>query len=418
MFLEIWMSIKRTKLRTCLTGFAVTWGIFMLIVLLGVGQGLLNAFNQSTGNFSTNTMIIGGGYTSMPYKGLQINRFVPVESKDINLTGSEYFSHYIDNVTATVGTSVTVCNGNKHISAYIEGNYPSRVAIENIKILAGRFINEKDISENRKIVVIPDNLAERLLDDKINPLSIIGQHIEINGFLFLVVGVSKEDQMGNGTIIYSPFSTVKTVFNKGELLDDITFTFHGLETEKDNEEFERTYRAVRNISHKAAPEDTRATWIGNRFTQYLQIKKGNAIVIIALWIIGILTLLSGIVGISNIMLISVKERIHELGIRKSLGASPWHITKLIIMESLTITSCFGYIGILLGFIVCEIIDKTIGARVIDVMGEKISMLVNPTIGLDIALEAMLVLIIAGVAAGISPSWRAAHVRPIEALREE
>jgi putative ABC transport system permease protein len=201
-------------------------------------------------------------------------------------------------------------------------------------------------------------------------------------------------------------------------VDDITFTFNGLETEEENERFEKRLRALVNTAHKAAPEDNSAIWIWNRFTQSLQMDKGIGIVNTALWIIGLLTLLSGIVGVSNIMLITVQERTHEFGIRKAIRASPWNITRLILAESISITAFFGYIGMFFGLVVCEILDQTLGQSSVSVLGQEMSVFVNPTVGVDVAIEATLVLIISGAVAGLFPAMKAAKVRPIEALRAE
>ena len=200
--------------------------------------------------------------------------------------------------------------------------------------------------------------------------------------------------------------------------DHIVFTFHGLNTVEENEEFEHQYKSVLNQSHQAAPDDDGAIWIWNRFVQNMQMNKGANILNKALWIIGILTLLGGIVGVSNIMLITVKERTHEFGIRKAIGATPGSIMKLIVTESVAITAIFGYLGMIFGLVACEIMDATVGQSSLEMFGEKISVFVNPTVGLDVAFGVTLVLIIAGTIAGLSPALKAARIRPIEALRNE
>ena len=417
-FIEIWESVRRNKLRTCLTGFAVAWGIFMLIVLLGSGNGLLNSFQQGGGRIATNTMQLGGGWTSKPYGGLKSGRVIELDERDIAITKGEQFSDHVDDVVATVGTSATVTYGPRSFDGYIEGNYPERLEMEKIDILYGRFINSNDIRYSRKVVVLPENKVEDLLDGKAPVSSFIGEKVKVGAFLFTVVGITKTDRTMGSNLFYAPFTTVRTIFSKGKVIDDLTFTFHGLKTEEDNEQFEKDYKAAVNLSHGAAPDDERATWIWNRFTQNMQMEKGNTIIRVALWIIGLFTLLSGIVGVSNIMLITVKERTHEFGIRKAIGAGPWSIMKLIIAESVSITAVFGYIGMILGLVACEILDKTVGQASVSVMDQQIAMLVNPTVGVDVALEATLLLVIAGTLAGLAPARRAAHVRPIEALRAE
>ncbi|MCR5276391.1 MAG: ABC transporter permease [Bacteroidales bacterium] len=437
-FIEIWESIRRNKLRTCLTGFAVSWGIFMLIVLLGAGNGLMNSFMMGGDDIATNTMQVGGGYTSKPYDGLEEGRRIDLDERDVALTGSEMFSDHVDQVISSVSTSATVSYGKRHFSGSIEGNFPARQEMDKIEILCGRFLNEKDIRESRKVVVLQEDQAENLLGNevrdrgmrlmgkrldgasgrKVQVRDLIGKYVRIGDFSFRVVGVAKSNDASNSNTVYAPYTTVRTVYGKGRVVDDITFTFHGLESEEENEAFEEQFRAVVNLRHRAAPDDRRALWIWNRFTQNLQMNKGRGILSTALWIIGLFTLLGGIVGVSNIMLITVKERTHEFGIRKAIGASPWAIMKLILAESVTITAFFGYVGMFLGMIACQILDKTVGQSSISIMDAQIAMFVNPTVGLDVALEATLVLIVAGSIAGLFPARKAAQVRPIEALRAE
>ena len=416
-FIEIWENMRRNRLRTCLTGFAVAWGIFMLIVLLGSGNGLLNSFRAGASTINTNTMQIGGGFTSKPYGGLKAGRSIMLDDRDMAITGGDLFSDHVDEVSATVSSSATVVYGANSFSGSIVGDYPEHQDMEKIVILDGRFINRKDIRDRRKVVVIPQDRAEDLLDGS-PAAELVGKRVTIKGLSFLVVGISKTDMMSGSNIFYAPFSTVRTIFSKGNMLDDITFTFHGLDTEEDNAEFERSYKAAVNLSHGAAPDDESAIWIWNRFTSNLQMEKGGRIISIAMWIIGLFTLLSGIVGVSNIMLITVKERTHEFGIRKAIGAKPWSIMKLIMAESVAITAFFGYIGMILGLVACEILDKTVGQASSSVMGQQIAMFVNPTVGVDVAFQATALLIIAGTLAGLAPARRAANVRPIEALRAE
>ena len=440
---EIWESIRRNKLRTALTGFAVSWGIFMLIVLLGAGNGLMNAFMTGSEGLATNVMQVGGGRTSKPYDGLKEGRWIDLDERDVQLTGSEVFADHIDQVISSVSTSATVSYGKKHFSGSIEGNFPARQQMDKIEILYGRFLNEKDIQESRKVVVLPEDRAETLLGNEIRDSGarmgmarntskslgissgkevhvqdLLGKYIRIGDFSFRVVGIAKANEESNSNTVYAPYTTIRTIYGKGRVVDDITFTFHGLNSQAESDAFEDQFRATMNVRHRAAPDDRRALWIWNRFTQNLQMNKGRRILSTALWLIGLLTLLGGIVGVSNIMLITVKERTHEFGIRKAIGASPWDIMKLILAESVTITAFFGYVGMLLGMFACTILDKTVGQSSMSIMDEEIAMFVNPTVGLDVAIEATLVLIIAGSLAGLFPARKASRVRPIEALRAE
>ena len=418
LFVEIYESIRRNKLRTCLTGFAVAWGIFMLIVLLGAGNGVLNAFTLGSSTLSTNTMSVSGGVTTKPYAGFQQGRLITLDESDIDLTAGDFFSSYIDDVTATVSTGVTVNYGDKYSSCTIQGVYPERAEMEKIQVLHGRFINPNDVAGVRKVAVLPETLAERLVSDADEVPGLVGAYIKIEDLVFRVVGITEADMMTNSNSVYAPFPTVRGIWLPGEDISNLTFSFHGLETEEDNEAFEADYQAAINLNHQAAPDDESAVWISNRVMQNMQMEKGRNILTTALWIVGLFTLLSGVVGVSNIMLITVKERTHEFGIRKAIGASPWSLTKLIIAESVSITAFFGYIGMVLGMFTCELLDKTLGQTSSTVLGTQVSIFVNPTVGLDVALEATLLLIIAGTIAGLFPARRAAKVRPIEALRAE
>ena len=418
LFQEIWESIQRNKLRTVLTGFAVAWGIFILIVLLGAGNGLMNAFMRNGDDFASNTMAVYGGYTSKPYEGLQEGRWIQLNDKDIALTESAIFSNYVDDVTASTRKGpFTLVLGDCHTSVYVCGCYPKLMEMNKIEMLDGRFINTFDMQQQRKSIVLASSHAQQLLNGGDDYASLIGKNVRFNDNAWLVVGVYKTDKSSQRVMDYVPLSTLQLIFNERNYEEEITFTFHGLETEQDNKQFEKTYKAVINKSHKAAPDDDGALWIWNRFTQNQQMNKGNSIIRKALWVLGILTLLGGIVGVSNIMLITVKERTQEFGIRKSIGATPMAIMKLIIAESVTITAFFGYIGMFLGMVACEIMKHTVGDSSLEMFGESMQFFVNPTVGLDVAFGVTLVLIVAGTLAGMSPALKAARIRPIEALRD-
>ena len=417
LFIEIWESVRRNILRTCLTGFAVAWGIFMLIVLLGAGNGLMNALLTGSQRISVNSMMIGGGYTSRAYGGLQSGRHIELEAKDAELV-MRAFPKIVENITATISLSQEVVYQDNSVSVQLQACYPEYMANEGLKLQYGRFINRKDLEERRKVVVITDQMAEIFTGTGSRVSSMLGRMVKCGGINFMVIGILKSDMSSYTRNVYAPFTSVSTIFNRGKYVDELTFTFHGLETEEENEIFEQKLRAIINTAHKAAPDDNRAIWIWNRFTQSLQMAKGTDIISTALWIIGLLTLLSGIVGVSNIMLITVKERTREFGVRKAIGASPWNITRLILAESITITAFFGYVGMFFGLVACEILDMTLGRSSLSVLGQEISVFVNPTVGVDAALGATIVLIISGAIAGLFPAMNAAKVRPIEALRAE
>ncbi len=410
---EIWSTTRRNKLRTALTGFAVAWGIFMLICLLGAGNGLINAATQNMDRFLSTSMMVGGGNTSKEYNGLPKDRAITLNDQDINTTQNQ-FKQNIETVGAEIELGdQTITLGDKYETASLTGVYPNEIDINKRKMLCGRFINQTDMEEQRKVLVISKSRAKGLMPN--NWQGVVGQQVTMGGLAFLVVGIYSDDESMFRNNSYAPFTTVRTIYNKGDKTENIIFSFKGLDTEAANEAFEQSYRRKINARHDAAPDDEEAIWIWNRFTSSLQMNTGTGIIRTALWIVGIFTLLSGIVGVSNIMLITVKERTREFGIRKAIGATPWSILKLIITESVIITLFFGYIGMMLGIGANLWMDATIGNASLDTGVFQQKMFVNPTVGFAVCMQATLLIVIAGTIAGLIPARKAAKTRPIEAL---
>ena len=410
---EIWATVRRNKLRTALTGFAVAWGIFMLIFLLGAGNGLINATENNSGRFLDNSISVGGGTTSKEYKGLKEGREIQLQDKDITST-QQKFSANVDSVEAQIRhAGATITYGENYLSTEIDGVAPLHARINKIEMLHGRFINDVDNSQQRKVIVLNEDQAKEL--NERDPAALVGQYVKMDSLAFRVVGITQSNQNGMNTSAYLPFSTLRIIYQMGDKVDNINFSFHGLQTEADNEAFEKRYKATLNANHDAAPDDEDAVWIWNRFTQAMQMNMGMGIIRKALWIIGLFTLMSGIVGVSNIMLITVKERTREFGIRKAIGATPASILRLIITESVIITTFFGYIGMLCGIAANEYMDATIGHEQVDAGLFKATMFLNPTVGFDVCIEALVVMVIAGTLAGLIPARKAARIRPIEAL---
>jgi len=264
--------------------------------------------------------------------------------------------------------------------------------------------------------VMPENQARELKPR--DPYGLVGQTVRVGDMAFLVIGLEQEDRSKMSSDMTTPLTTLRTLYNRGNNVDRIAFTFHGLETEAANEDFERRYRATINYHHRAAPDDEDAVWIWNRFTQALQMARGTAILRTALWVIGLFTLLSGIVGVSNIMLITVRERTREFGIRKAIGATPARILRIIITESVLVTAFFGYIGMLLGIAANYYMDATLGSKPIETGLFTATMFVNPMVGLDTCLGVTVVLVVAGTVAGLVPALKAARIRPILAMNAE
>lgn len=413
---EIWSTSKRNKLRTSLTGFAVAWGIFMLIFLLGAGNGLINAQLQQRDRFLANSMRVYGGYTSKPYQGLKEGRDIRLNEKD-KIISNQVHGMYVDNVGSVLyQNNINISRGDDYISAQsLSGVYPSHTKINKTEILAGRFINDIDMQQRRKVLVLSGSQAKELTKDY---RSLVGKNVKVDDMSFKVVGIYKDDESRQNDEAFTAYTTLKTIYAKGDEAGDIEFTIKNLKTEQQNEDFETRYRASINRNHQAAPDDNNALWIWNRYMDNIQMETGIGIIRTALWIVGLFTLLSGIVGVSNIMLITVKERTREFGIRKAIGAKPWAILKLIITESIIMTSFFGYIGMVCGVAANEYMDATIGHNTIDTGLFKTTMFVNPTVGLDVCFEATIAIILAGTIAGLIPAIKAARIRPIEALRAE
>ena len=413
---EIWSTSKRNKLRTSLTGFAVAWGIFMLIFLLGAGNGLINAQLQQSTRFLANSMRVFPGETSKAYKGLKEGRSITLNDKDI-LISNQTYGQYVDDVGGRLEQyNVNINYGDNYVASQsLVGVAPTHPKIDKTEMIAGRFINEIDMKEQRKNVVLSRSQAKELSKDY---RSLVGKNVKISNLNFQVVGIYKDDESRNNTEAFIAYSTVKIIYAKGDDAGSLEFTIKNLKTREDNKQFEKNYRASINNNHQAAPDDERTIWLWNRYMDNIQMNQGIAIMQTALWIVGLFTLLSGIVGVSNIMLITVKERTREFGVRKAIGAKPWSILKLIITESIIITSFFGYIGMVCGVAANEIMDATIGHTTVDTGLFKAAMFVNPTVGLGTCIGATITIVIAGTIAGLIPAIKAARIRPIEALRAE
>ncbi len=411
---EIWQTMRRNKLRTSLTGFAVAWGIFMLIVLLGAGNGLLNSQTVNNDRWVDNSMMVFGGQTSKAYDGLKEGRNVSLEDADLATTQSRFTQHVDEAGSIIYQSNATIAYGEDYVTSNLRGVYPMDAQINKTKLVAGRFINDIDIREQRKVLVMPENQARELKPH--DTYGLVGKTVRVGEMAFTVIGLEQENRSRMSTDVATPLTTLRTIYNRGDDIDRVAFTFHGLETEQANEEFEKRYRATLNRQHRAAPDDEEAVWIWNRFTQAMQMAQGMNILRVSLWIIGLFTLLSGIVGVSNIMLITVRERTHEFGIRKAIGASPASILRIIITESVVVTGFFGYIGMLMGIAATYYMDATLGSKPIETGLFTATMFVDPTVGVGTCIGVTIVLVVAGTVAGLIPAMKAARVRPVEALR--
>ncbi|MBR0041885.1 MAG: ABC transporter permease [Bacteroides sp.] len=408
---ELYATIKRNKLRTALTGLAVSWGIFMLIVLLGAGNGLIHAFEQSSADRALNSMRIYPGSTTKSFDGLKEGRYIQLDNSDLADT-EELFDEYIINAGATIQPgSANISYQNQYVNRSLYGVHPNYIEVEDVKIVEGRFINAYDIKERRKVIVLHKKSVEILYDEQ----PAIGTFVNADGIAYQVVGIYEDSGSSDSNTAYIPFTTLQIIYNRGNKLSNIVFTTKNLTDEADNEAFEQAYRKAIAQNHRFDPSDDSAIWISNRMTQYLQTQEAMGLLRTAIWVIGIFTLLSGIVGVSNIMLITVKERTREFGIRKALGAKPRHILWIIIIESVAITTLFGYIGMVAGIGVTEWMSMLFGNQSIEAGGASETIFTDPTVDIGVAIQATLTLVVSGTLAGLFPARKAANIRPVEAM---
>ncbi len=399
---EISQTIKNNKLRTALTGIAVAWGIFMLIVLLGAARGVVNSFEDEASNSSVNSIRLWSGTTSMPYKGYKDGRWIRLKDNDMKPLANE-----VQAVTeVSISTSVSGSNivGPKdYISSGMEAVYPDVKRTQRITEIEGRFINQKDIDDQRRTIVLHRDNAALLFGDADKAL---GQEVQAMKLSWKVVGIYNH-RWRKGSFI--PYTTYKAITGGDGYVEEMAVRVDGISTENEAEQAESQVRAVLARRHEFDPEDSNAVWIWNQFANYL--KQGQAMIYLnlAVWVIGILTLLTGIVGVSNIMFVSVRERVHEIGIRRAIGAKPKSIIAQILAESVAITTLFGYIGLVAGMAILQVLDAVLG----DSDGFS-----NPTVDISIAVQVTVALIIAGAIAGLFPALKATKVKPVEALRDE
>ena len=419
-FREIWSTMKKNKLRTFLTGFSVAWGIFMLVVLLGAGNGLHNGIMFNFRDMADNRVEIWPRWTSKPWKGMKPNRRLVFNDEDYYMLKRQHPEVVL--CSATVSHSDTLAYNREYFTGETNGVFPDHALINFVQFHSGkgRFINDMDIREKRKVIVLSPRMAEVLFRDK-NPL---GEFVRCGQLMFQVIGIYYDKNMSNNAPAYIPFSTAQQLYNKGRGFYELSFTVKGVTTEEENEAFEQRLRESLARRHKFDPTDVSAIGMWNSGREMRMFNNMTGGIILFIWIVGISTLMAGIVGVSNIMLVTVRERTREIGIRKAIGAKPSSILKLIIFESILITAAFGYLGMISGIGIMEIINYVMtlsGANDAPAggnPGEDITLFRNPTVSLSIAFSATVVLVIAGVFAGYFPARKATKISVIEAMRAE
>lgn len=411
---EILITMRENKLRSFLTGFAVAWGIFMLIVLLGSGNGLKNGIMSNFGDRSVNSMMVWGGRTTMPYKGYKAYRRIRLTNNEKTLLKQRF--PQIGLITGEIDRSAMVSYGQESGNFQISGVEPDYSAINGVKIKSGngRFINTMDLKLNRKVVVISEKVADVLFINT-NPL---GKWISLGGLSFQVIGIDTQETMGEGGSCYIPLPTAQQIFQSGITVDDISFTINGLKTEKEITDLGEAVRATLGRQLIVHPDDLNSIGMWNQAADFEQTMKIFTSIDVFILFIGICTLIAGLVGVSNIMVITVKERTREFGIRKSLGATPGSILNSILMESVAITGLFGYIGMLFGIGLLTLLDMAMSQQAKAAEGEAIQVFMNPSVDLKVVFGATLLLIVAGLLAGYLPARKAVRIKPVEAMRAE
>lgn len=403
---EIFESLRKNKLRTFLTGFSVAWGIFILIILLGAGKGLENGIKDQFSSSATNTIWIWSGETSLPYQGYKPGRRIQLNNDDYELLTK---MDGLDKVAGRnhIWSSLPISYKNKYDIFTIRAAHAKYGEIEKVNILKGRFLNEKDIAEKRKICIISKEIKESLIPNE----EAIGKYLNVNKTPFKIVGIftDEDERQQNSRVLYIPISTAQhLIAGSSNTLQTLAVTTGDANLEE-NKALESQIREQLARHHKFDINDQKAVMMWNSLEMLKRILNIITGLNIFIWFLGILTIIAGIIGVSNIMVILVKERTKEIGIRKAIGAKPFSITSMILMESIFITLSAGYIGMVLGIGVLEYVPTIL---------PKSDFFVNPSVNINIAIEAIILLVAAGAIAGLVPAQRAARIKPIEALRDE
>jgi putative ABC transport system permease protein len=414
---EIFAALKKNKMRTFLSAFGVFWGIFMLIIMLGSGRGLQNAVFEGMKDFATNSVFLWTQPTTEPFAGFPRGRRFNFRNDDIEALRKNIpeLDVIAPRLQARGGSSATdnVVRGIKTGSFTINGDYPEWNLIDPVKILSGRFLNNLDLNHKRKVAVIGDMVKDILFDADEDP---IGKYIRINGVYFQVVGVFSplNSNIGFGgdkaQSIYIPFTTLQQTYNYGDMVGWFAMTA------KDDipaSVIDEKAKELLKRRHKINPADNQAVTGVNLDEEFKKVSGLFLGIDVLIWIVGIGTLLAGVIGISNIMLIVVKERTKEIGIQRALGATPRKIISQIITESVFLTTVAGYFGLSIAVFLLEMINKALMAS-----GGENQAFRNPGVDFNIAVTALIILIVAGAVAGLIPANRAVKIKPIDALRDE
>lgn len=414
---EIWQTIARNKTRSLLTAFGVFWGIFLLVVLSSVGNGFENGLMKQIEGFSLNTGFFFSQSTSEPYKGYQKGRHWDMNMSDLQALKDAFPDiKAISPVGFTYsGEGNNVIFGNKGGTYNVKGLMPEYNEIDRCKIIKGRFLNDTDIAEKRKVCVIGKRIYEEMIGKNVDP---IGQMIKVNGIYFQIVGVNRsysnnESVNVGGTTnetVYLPFSTMQQVFGLGDKIDFFVLCAHD---DASVSAMEDDIKNLIKLRHDISPTDQQAISAYNVEEEFKMFKGLFTGIHILIWIVGLGTLLSGIIGVSNIMLVTVKERTREIGVRRALGAKPKAIITQVMSESLLLTILAGLVGLCFGVLVMAIVAMVVANNPSDT-----TMFQDPNMGFGAAVASVIIVIISGLLAGLLPAMRAIQIKAIDAIREE
>ncbi len=404
---ELVEDVVRHPLRSTLTALSVAWGTFMLVVLLGLGTGLQNSVRWQFRDDATNSIWIYDGETSLPYQGHRVGREVQFVEADIGRVESLPGVEHLTGRFYPPGRRALLKVGDRASAYGVRSVHPDHVYLENTLVVAGRFLNPLDLSDKRKVVVLGREVADFLFRGQRDE-QVLGQWVDLAGTPFRVVGLF-EDEGGDGevSIVYIPITTARTVFRGGDRVHQIMFTVGDASVEEANQIASVVTRQVAQ-SHQIHPDDPTAFRVRNYLEQFQQLQGVFLMLELFTWVVGVGTVLAGVVGVGNIMLVSVQERTAEIGLRKALGATPGRIVAGVVREAVLLTAVAGYTGVVAGVAAVEAIRTWVPDN---------DYLRNPEPEVGVALVAMGLLVLAGAVAGFVPAWRAATVDPITALRD-
>ena len=409
---EIWVTITRNKTRSLLTCFGVFWGILMLVILLGSGRGMQNGIMRSVNGFATNSAFFFADRTSESYKGFNKGRQWNMRNRDVESIRREVKElSAISPIIWGNSSDKNIVYGMMSGTFNVKGVHPDYFQIETQKLFHGRLLNEVDERERRKVCLIGTKVKEVLFKEE-DPC---GSYIRVNGIYYQVVGVVQQRASGvniggrSEESVFLPFSTMQQTLNQGDIIHFLCVAA------KPNVQMLPVINKIKSIIKEQnfiSPTDPQAVTALNLAAQFETFNNAFLGIDILIWIVGVGTLLAGIIGVSNIMMVTVKERTKEIGVRRALGAKPWNIISQIMSESLLITAMAGLMGLTVGVFLLDMVDQLIG----DPVGE--TMLLHPAVSIQVALAATSILLLAGLLAGLIPAWRAMQIKAIDAIREE